>query len=155
MASVGDSGRGVWASHGGFSCGARAPGRTGCLVVVAPRPQSTGSAVMGLVAPRHMGSSWIRDRTHVSCIGKQFCYHSAAREAPEGAFSTKVHPNLHIARKDKKRLDITGHPGNANENHSELPLHRQEWILSDPVVIEFKDGEPICVQKTVPCVEDH
>ena len=28
-----------------------------------------------LVAPRHAESSWIRDQTHVSCIGKQILYH--------------------------------------------------------------------------------
>ena len=37
--------------------------------VVAPRLWSTGSAAgLGLAAPRHVGSSQIRDRTGVSCI---------------------------------------------------------------------------------------
>ena len=36
---------------------------------------------MGLVALWHVGSSWIRDQTHVSCIGSQILYHWAAREA--------------------------------------------------------------------------
>ena len=36
----------------------------------------------GLVAPWHMGSSWTRDRTHVSCIGGWTLYHSATWEAP-------------------------------------------------------------------------
>ena len=71
------------ASHcGGFSCcGVQAPGCTGfssCVgsVVVAPGLQSTGSAVVarGLVAPQHVGSSQIRDRTWVSCIGRKILY---------------------------------------------------------------------------------
>ena len=37
---------------------------------------------MGLLAPQHMGSSWMRDWTHVSCIGGQILYHWATREAP-------------------------------------------------------------------------
>ena len=37
----------------------------------------------GLVAPWHVGSSWIRDRTHVSCTGRQILYQWATREAPE------------------------------------------------------------------------
>ena len=36
---------------------------------------------MGLVALRHMGSSWARDGTHVSCIGRWIIYHWAIREA--------------------------------------------------------------------------
>ena len=29
----------------------------------------------GLVVPRRVGSSWVRDQTRVSCIGRQFLYH--------------------------------------------------------------------------------
>ena len=36
----------------------------------------------GLVAPRHVGSSQIRDRTWVSCADRQILHHWAAREAP-------------------------------------------------------------------------
>ena len=35
----------------------------------------------GLVVPQHVGSSWTRDRAHVSCIGRWILYHWAAREA--------------------------------------------------------------------------
>ena len=35
-----------------------------------------------LVAPRHAESSWIRDQTHVSCIGKQILLHWTTREVP-------------------------------------------------------------------------
>ena len=36
----------------------------------------------GLVAPRHVGSSQTRARTHVPCIGRQTLNHCATREAP-------------------------------------------------------------------------
>ena len=36
---------------------------------------------MGLVAPRHVGSSWTADWTRVPCIDRQILYHWAAREA--------------------------------------------------------------------------
>ena len=38
---------------------------------------------MGLVALRHVGSSGIRDWTHVSCIGKQILYHWANQGNPD------------------------------------------------------------------------
>ena len=38
---------------------------------------------MGLVAPWHVGSFQIRDRTRVSCVGRQILYHWATREAPQ------------------------------------------------------------------------
>ena len=34
----------------------------------------------GLVAPRHVGSSQIRDRTHVPCIGRRILNHCTSRE---------------------------------------------------------------------------
>ena len=37
---------------------------------------------LGLDAPQHVGSSQNRDRTLVSCIGRQVLYHCATREAP-------------------------------------------------------------------------
>ena len=37
---------------------------------------------MGFVAPRHMGSSWTRDRTGVPCIARQILYLWTTREAP-------------------------------------------------------------------------
>ena len=37
---------------------------------------------MGLAAPRHVGSSWIRDWTHVPHTSRQILYHWATREAP-------------------------------------------------------------------------
>ena len=42
------------------------------------------------VAPRHVGSSQTRARTHVPCIGRQILNHCATREAPAGRFLTTV-----------------------------------------------------------------
>ena len=36
--------------------------------------------LMALAAPRHVGSSQTRDRTHVPCIGRQILTHFATRE---------------------------------------------------------------------------
>ena len=48
--------------------GTRAP------VVAALRLWSTSWIVVGLVAPRYVGSSWPRDQTRDSCIGRQTLY---------------------------------------------------------------------------------
>ena len=60
---------GVQASHrGGLSCcgfWALEHGPSSCSVALQP-----------------VESSWIRDRTRVSCIGRQILYHGATREAP-------------------------------------------------------------------------
>ena len=34
---------------------------------------------MGFVAPRHVGSSWTRNQTHVPCIGRQILNHQTTR----------------------------------------------------------------------------
>ena len=56
----------AWASHwGGSFCGAQVLGCTGL--------SSRSSRALdhrGLVAPRHLGSSWTKDWSHVSCIGR-------------------------------------------------------------------------------------
>ena len=40
----------------------------------------------GLIAPRHVGSSWNRDRTRVSYTGRQILYHWDTRGAPVSFF---------------------------------------------------------------------
>ena len=49
------------------------------------RPKSTGSIIVVRVLnwSLHVGSSWIRDRTHASCIGRWILYHWTTREAPD------------------------------------------------------------------------
>ena len=64
--------RGVWVSHyrGLSCCGAQAPDA-----------QAQQFWLTGLVAPRHVGSSQMRARTHVPCIGRWILNHCATREA--------------------------------------------------------------------------
>ena len=52
-------------------------------VVVSLRLQSAGSVIVhtGLVAPRHVGSSWTRAQTRVPCIGRWILNHCTTREA--------------------------------------------------------------------------
>ena len=45
-----------------------------------------GSRHRGLVAPRHVGSSWFRDRTHGSCTGEWVPHHWATREVWDVGF---------------------------------------------------------------------
>ena len=42
---------------------------------------------MGLVAPRHVGSSRTRARTHIPCIGRWILNHWATREVPATSVS--------------------------------------------------------------------
>ena len=51
-------------------------------VVVAPRLRSTGSVTVaqGFSNPQQLGSSKIRDQTHVSCIGRQILHCWSTRE---------------------------------------------------------------------------
>ena len=46
----------------------------------------------GLAAPRHVGSSWIRDQTGVSCIGRQILYLWTTRESLELFWFLFFHP---------------------------------------------------------------
>ena len=82
----------IWAFHcGDFSCcGTQALGCVGSAVAP-PGLWSTGSLLWrkGLVALRHVGSSWIREPTRVSCIGRRVLYYWATREARSWLLFTK------------------------------------------------------------------
>ena len=45
------------------------------LQLAASGAQAQSLWCLGLVAPRHVGSSWTRDQTHVLCIGRQILNH--------------------------------------------------------------------------------
>ena len=75
---------GAWVSHcDAFPyCGAQALGCEGVqLLLPSSRTQVQQLWSTGLVAPWHVGSAWIRDRTHVSYTGRRMLYHRATREA--------------------------------------------------------------------------
>ena len=71
--------RGVWASQcrGLSCCGAQAP-----------NAQAQQLWLTGPVAPRHVGSSQTRARTHVPCIGRQTLNHCANQGSPIAALFT-------------------------------------------------------------------
>ena len=68
----------LWVSHcsGFYCCGAQTLGHK-ASVVAAPGLESTGLIVVahGLSCSKYVGSSWIRDQTHVSCISTWILYH--------------------------------------------------------------------------------
>ena len=65
---------------GSSGCGAWALGRVD-FSSCGSRAQAHWLQHTGVVAPQHVGSSWIRNRTYVSCIGRWILYHWATREA--------------------------------------------------------------------------
>ena len=68
------------------SCGAQAS-RFGGFSCCGARAQGSGLQWLwqrGLVAPWHVGSSWTRDQTCVSCIGRQIL----KQESPKSSFFT-------------------------------------------------------------------
>ena len=71
-----------------WSMGSRCAGFSSCgtwaqqLWLTGSRGQALQLWRMGLVAPRHMGSSRTRARTCVPCIGRQILNHCATREVP-------------------------------------------------------------------------
>ena len=69
--------RGARASHCRGLC---------CCGAQAPDTQDQQSWLTGLAAPRHVGSSRTRARTHVPCIGRQILNHCATREDPKLIF---------------------------------------------------------------------
>ena len=70
--------RGAQASHH------RGPSRCGAQAADAQAQQLW---LTGPAAPRHVGSSQTRARTHVPCIGRQILNHCATREAPKIFYS--------------------------------------------------------------------
>ena len=79
----------IWAFHCGDSscCGTQALGHVGSVAVA---PASRAQAHYW-VAPRHVGSSWIREPARVSCIGRWVLYHWATREALHWLFFFPLH----------------------------------------------------------------
>ena len=87
--------RSTGSRHAGFSiCGSRAQ-ELWC---------------MGLAAPRHVGSSRIRDWTHVSCIGRQIIYHWANQGSPRLYTLTTRRNNGVLSLCQTWQVSSLGHP---------------------------------------------
>ena len=86
---------------------------------------------MGLVAPRHVGSSLTRDRTCVPCIGRQTPIHCATREAQ--------YPLLQV-----RKMRFRGHrevacPRSHGQEGAELgftPLPKTHVLFFPPVFLK-------------------
>ena len=75
-------------SGAALSCGAQAQG-VQTSVAAAPGSRAPAQSLWpsAFVAPPHMGSPQTRDRTCVSCTGRQVLYHEATREALSSSLS--------------------------------------------------------------------
>ena len=58
------------------------------------RAQAPWLWCMGLVAPWHVGSSWIRDPTHVSCSGRWSLFYWVIRECRGARSGCRAHSML-------------------------------------------------------------
>ena len=87
--------RGVRASHyrGHSRCRAQAPDA-----------QAQQLWLMGLLAPRHVGSSQTRARTHVPCISRQILNHCATREALAHEIFVAAHGVFHCGVRAPERV---------------------------------------------------
>ena len=91
----------MWVSHcRGFPCcGAWALGFCSCgtwassLWFPGSRAQAQYLWHAGLVAPWHVGSSWSKDRTHVSCIGRH-SYPLSHQRSPGRIFTISKFPSF-------------------------------------------------------------
>ena len=86
--------------HAGFSsCGTWAQQ----LWHASSRAQAQQLWCTGLVAPRHVGSSWARAQTHVPCIGRWILNHCATREAAFQILNSHLWPLIGQHRPAHKR----------------------------------------------------
>ncbi|KAJ8785351.1 hypothetical protein J1605_007298 [Eschrichtius robustus] len=82
---------------------------------------------MGLVAPRHVGSSWTRARTRVPCIGRRILNHCTTREAL--ILSHSCPPLTQEALQDQQLLKpahLESMLHNKRSHRNEKPMHRNE-----------------------------
>ena len=96
----------LWQAGATLHRGARASHCRGlsCCGAEAPDAQAQQLWLTGPAAPRHVGSSQTRARTHVSCIGRPILNHCATREAllttslGSSQLKGKIKTNLNFAK---------------------------------------------------------
>ena len=109
VASGGHASLRCGASHcGGFSL--RSAGFSSCRMRAQQLWRSTG-----LAAPRHVGSSRTRARTHIPCTGRRILNHCATREVPRVLyFFTLLYFPFYMVRTFHLKKDmLLGFPGDA------------------------------------------
>ena len=85
----------LWQSTGFRSCGTLAQEQR----LTSSRAQAQQLWHVGLVALQQVGSSQIRDRTCVSCTGRQILYYRATGEVPKLGFLTELNsPEIQKSR---------------------------------------------------------
>ena len=92
----------------------------------------------GLVAPRHVGSSWTRDQTCVPCIGRLILLHCATRKVPCCCYcsvtlvmSNSLQPHRHSL------------PGSSV--HGIFPARILEWVAMPSSKASFQPRYRTCV----------
>ena len=90
---------------------------------------------MGLVAPRHVESSWIRDQTCVFFIGRRNLYHQATRETCQISFKlTLINQWQHQIHTSENQQSGIGSP---------YKPHFHGWRSANPHILHFwKSANP-------------
>ena len=73
---------------------------------------------MGLIAARHVGSSWTRDQTRVLCIGRQILNYWTTREVPPSTLD--VH----------QTVPMLSHPGALALTAPQSTLPLDTWMVA-------------------------
>ena len=96
---------------------------------------------VGFIAPRHVESSQIRDRTHISCTGRQSLHHWATREALPNIFWSCLMP--------PEQWEVTGYC-----KHNTVPGCEKEQDCSSPTrsvwpwaTLRVLASSPLCKNK--------
>ena len=74
------------------------------LQCMGPGAQAQELWCKGLVALRHVGSSWTWNRTYVSCIGRSILIHCTTREVPQIFSISSIQITPHLQDNNKQSL---------------------------------------------------
>ena len=114
---------GTRASH----CGAGALGHAGFNGCSSQDPGHglNNSDTWFLAAPQHVASSWIRDETHISCIGRQILHHWATREAQGCIFLNQMSLLMIFCTLQFSGSIMSNSLWPHGLKHASLPVHQQ------------------------------
>ena len=125
-------GCGAWASHcHGFSC---------CRVR-ALGTQAQWLHCTGLVARRHVQSSWTRNRTCIPCIGRWILIHWTTRGVPSHALPSKLALNLQTGSTLGECLTLNLFLGLFQPDNWVTPPLMKVWL---PEMVTSVHPQPSC-----------